>query len=136
MYRLFLALYTRKDAPPTQAEVDLARGDVPADGEAAKAYLGKVETATASILKGLERQAKKAQVLDLFHAFAAVHSSVFRETLNKRFSTLSSQNGLWPVISRLTKSRSLSSSGSWSILITGRLSTSRYPAAPPFAIAS
>jgi hypothetical protein len=62
MYRLFLALYTRKDAPPTQAEVDLARGNIPADGEAARAYLGKVETATASILKGLERQAKKALV--------------------------------------------------------------------------
>ncbi|KAJ7909419.1 hypothetical protein B0H13DRAFT_1616577 [Mycena leptocephala] len=62
MYRLFLALYTRKDVPPTEAEVNLARGNVPADGDAAKAYLGKVETATSSILKGLERQAKKVQV--------------------------------------------------------------------------
>jgi hypothetical protein len=62
MYRLFRAFYTRKDVPPTQGEVDLARGDIPADGEAAKAYLGKVETATSSILKGLERQAQKAQV--------------------------------------------------------------------------
>lgn len=62
MYRLFLALYTRKDVPPTDAEINLARGNVPADGDAAKAYLGKVETATSSILKGLERQAKKAQV--------------------------------------------------------------------------
>ncbi|KAJ7922597.1 hypothetical protein B0H13DRAFT_1534487, partial [Mycena leptocephala] len=61
MYRLFLALYTRKDVPPTEAEVNLARGNVPADGDAAKAYLGKVETATSSILKGLERQAKKVQ---------------------------------------------------------------------------
>ncbi|KAJ7917265.1 hypothetical protein B0H13DRAFT_1608453 [Mycena leptocephala] len=62
MYRLFLALYTCKDVPPTEAEVNLARGNVPADGDAAKAYLGKVETATSSILKGLERQAKKVQV--------------------------------------------------------------------------
>ncbi|KAJ7692729.1 hypothetical protein B0H17DRAFT_914150, partial [Mycena rosella] len=61
MYRLFLALYTRKDQPPTQGEIDLARGNVPADGEAAKAYLGKVENAASSILKSLERQAKKAQ---------------------------------------------------------------------------
>ncbi|KAJ7867484.1 hypothetical protein B0H14DRAFT_3441698 [Mycena olivaceomarginata] len=39
----------------------LPRGNVPADGDAAKAYLGKVETATSSILKGLERQARKVQ---------------------------------------------------------------------------
>ncbi|KAJ7628082.1 hypothetical protein B0H17DRAFT_861227, partial [Mycena rosella] len=56
MYRLFLALYTRKDQPPTQGEIDLARGNVPADGEAAKAYLGKVENAASSILKSLARR--------------------------------------------------------------------------------
>jgi hypothetical protein len=60
MYRLFRALYTRKEDQPTQAEIDLARGNVPTDGDAAKAYLGKVESATGSILKGLERQAMKA----------------------------------------------------------------------------
>lgn len=60
MYRLFRALYTRKEDQPTQAEIDLARGNVPTDGDAAKAYLGKVESATESILKGLERQAMKA----------------------------------------------------------------------------
>lgn len=76
MYRLFLALYTRKDEPPTQAEVDLARGNVPAYGEAAKAYLGKVEHAADSILKGLERQAKKAQVFHYFILFLGVpHTS-------------------------------------------------------------
>jgi hypothetical protein len=62
MFRLFLALYARKDVPPTQGEIDLARGNVSADADAAKAYLGKVENATENIMKGLERQAKKAQV--------------------------------------------------------------------------
>jgi hypothetical protein len=57
-----LALYARKNVPPTQGEVDLARGNVSADADAAKAYLGKVEDATDSIMKGLERQAKKARV--------------------------------------------------------------------------
>ncbi|KAF8184311.1 hypothetical protein K438DRAFT_2161513, partial [Mycena galopus ATCC 62051] len=60
MYRLFLALYTRKDECPTQAEIDLAQGNVPADTAAAKVYLGTVESTTASILKSLEVQAKKA----------------------------------------------------------------------------
>ncbi|KAJ7808621.1 hypothetical protein B0H13DRAFT_2385778 [Mycena leptocephala] len=50
------------DEPPTQQEIDLARGDVPIDSDAAKAYLGKVETATANIIKSLENQAKKARV--------------------------------------------------------------------------
>ncbi|KAJ6609173.1 hypothetical protein B0H10DRAFT_2194010 [Mycena sp. CBHHK59/15] len=61
MYRLYCALYTRREEPPTQQEIELARGDVPIDSEAAKAYLGKVETATANILKSLEVQAKKAR---------------------------------------------------------------------------
>ncbi|KAF8170047.1 hypothetical protein K438DRAFT_1773969 [Mycena galopus ATCC 62051] len=59
MSRLFLALYTRKDERPTQAEIDLAHGNVPADAEAAKVYLGTVETTTSNILKSLEAQAKK-----------------------------------------------------------------------------
>lgn len=61
MYRLYCALYTRKDELPTQQEIELARGDAPIDGDAAKAYLGKVETATANIIKSLETQAKKAR---------------------------------------------------------------------------
>ncbi|KAJ7440564.1 hypothetical protein B0H11DRAFT_1669251, partial [Mycena galericulata] len=61
MYRLYWALYTRKDEPPTQHEIQLARGDVPIDSEAAKAYLGKLESATANIIKSLENQAKKAR---------------------------------------------------------------------------
>lgn len=74
MYRLFLALYTRKDVPPTEAEVNLARGNVPADGNAAKEYLGKVETATSSIMKGLERQAKKVQVYLFIILFRSCYS--------------------------------------------------------------
>ncbi|KAF8144260.1 hypothetical protein K438DRAFT_1632044, partial [Mycena galopus ATCC 62051] len=61
MYRLYQALYTRRDEPPTQQEVDLAHGDVPVDSEAAKIYLGKVESATANIIKSLENQAKKSR---------------------------------------------------------------------------
>ncbi|KAJ6481152.1 hypothetical protein C8R45DRAFT_1151991 [Mycena sanguinolenta] len=61
MYRLYQALYTRKDEPPTAQEVELARGNVPVDSEAAKTYLGKVEYATANILKSLENQAKKSR---------------------------------------------------------------------------
>lgn len=93
MYRLFLALYTRKDVPPTAGEVDLARGNVPADGEAAKAYLGKVETATQSILKGLERQAKKAQVfVQLYFGCISLTASC-RATLIKSFSIPILPNG-------------------------------------------
>ncbi|KAJ7443763.1 hypothetical protein B0H11DRAFT_1931431 [Mycena galericulata] len=62
MYRLYCALHIRRDEPPTQQEIDLARGDVSIDSDAAKAYLGKVETATANIIKSLENQAKKARV--------------------------------------------------------------------------
>ncbi|KAJ7149110.1 hypothetical protein C8R46DRAFT_1044381 [Mycena filopes] len=61
MYCLFQALYTRKDVPATKGEINLAHGDIPSDGDTAKAYLGKVETATSSILKGLEKKARKAQ---------------------------------------------------------------------------
>ncbi|KAJ7489773.1 hypothetical protein B0H11DRAFT_1912769 [Mycena galericulata] len=62
MYRLYCALHIRRDEPPTQQGIDLARGDVSIDSDAAKAYLGKVETATANIIKSLENQAKKARV--------------------------------------------------------------------------
>ncbi|KAJ6582858.1 hypothetical protein B0H10DRAFT_1962360 [Mycena sp. CBHHK59/15] len=61
MYRLYQALYTRRDEPPTQQEIELAHGDVPIDGEAPKLYLGKVELATANIIKSLETQAKKSR---------------------------------------------------------------------------
>jgi hypothetical protein len=65
MYRLYCALHIRKDKPPRQQEIDLARGDVAIDSDATKAYLGKVETATANILKSLENQARKARVSPL-----------------------------------------------------------------------
>ncbi|KAJ7429252.1 hypothetical protein B0H11DRAFT_2266386 [Mycena galericulata] len=58
MHRLYLALYTRGQ-PPTEEEVKLAQGAIPVDGTAAKEYLGKVETTTSNIIKGLEQQAKK-----------------------------------------------------------------------------
>lgn len=61
MYRLHCALYTCKDKLPAQQEIEPPRGGVPIDGDAAKAYLGKVETATANIIKSLETQAKKAR---------------------------------------------------------------------------
>ncbi|KAK7001098.1 hypothetical protein R3P38DRAFT_2796132 [Favolaschia claudopus] len=61
MYRLYQALYTRRDEPPTQQEIDLARGKIPVDSEAAKLYLGRIETATANIIQSLENQAKKAR---------------------------------------------------------------------------
>ncbi|KAJ6609422.1 hypothetical protein B0H10DRAFT_1694829, partial [Mycena sp. CBHHK59/15] len=61
MYRLYQALYTRRDESPTQQEIELARGDVPVDAEAAKTYLGKVESATANIIKSLENQVKKSR---------------------------------------------------------------------------
>ncbi|KAJ7797367.1 hypothetical protein B0H13DRAFT_1674519, partial [Mycena leptocephala] len=66
MYRLYQALYTRRDEPPTPQEIDLARGNVPVDSEAAKIYLGKVESATTNIIKSLENQAKKSRVSGLY----------------------------------------------------------------------
>ncbi|KAK7007663.1 ribonuclease H-like domain-containing protein [Favolaschia claudopus] len=61
MYRLYQALYTRRDEPITPQEIDLARGKIPVDSEAAKLYLGRIETATANIIQSLENQAKKAR---------------------------------------------------------------------------
>jgi hypothetical protein len=66
MYRLYQALHTRRDEPPTPQEIDLARGNVPVDSDAAKIYLGKVESATANIIKSLENQAKKSRVSGLY----------------------------------------------------------------------
>ncbi|KAJ7938819.1 hypothetical protein B0H13DRAFT_1851401 [Mycena leptocephala] len=122
MYRLFCALYTRKDLPPTQSEVDLAHGDIPLDGEAAKEYLGKIENATSSILKGLERQAKKAQ--------GNFEQEVFNNLLaewivacDQSFDEVEK-----PEFIRLME---YTHHGSM-----GRQSTSRYPDAPPFVPAS
>lgn len=64
MYRLYQALYTRRDGPPTAEEVQLAQGTVPVDAEAAKAFLGNVETATANIIQALQGQAQKARVIN------------------------------------------------------------------------
>ncbi|KAK6977279.1 Transposase-like protein [Favolaschia claudopus] len=61
MYRLYQALYTRRDEPITPQEIDLARGKIPVDSDAAKLYLGRIETATANIIQSLENQAKKAR---------------------------------------------------------------------------
>lgn len=72
MYRLYQALYTRRDEPPTQQEIELAHGDVPVDAEAAKTYLGKVESATENIIKSLENQAKKSRVRALHPIWTAI----------------------------------------------------------------
>ncbi|KAJ6603821.1 hypothetical protein B0H10DRAFT_2314925 [Mycena sp. CBHHK59/15] len=61
MHRLYCALHAR-GRPPTEDEIKFAQGAAPIDGAAAKEYLGKVETATSSIIKGLEQQAKKVRV--------------------------------------------------------------------------
>jgi hypothetical protein len=61
MHRLYSALHTQAQLPSDE-QVKLAQGAIPVNGDAAKAYLGKVEMAASSILKGLEQQAKKAKV--------------------------------------------------------------------------
>ncbi|KAJ6604922.1 hypothetical protein B0H10DRAFT_1957410 [Mycena sp. CBHHK59/15] len=61
MYRLYCALHTQTHTP-TEEQVSFAQGTVPLDGAGAKEYLGKVEMATSNIIKGLEQQARKAQV--------------------------------------------------------------------------
>ncbi|KAJ7495644.1 hypothetical protein B0H11DRAFT_1910397 [Mycena galericulata] len=111
MYRLYWALYTRKDEPPTQHEIQLARGDVPIDSEAAKAYLGKLESATASIIKSLENQAKKARVIPPKSIVALVFNPYRRVIFLKMFLTLFLRNTSLLVTSRLTPSRSPSSFG-------------------------
>ncbi|KAK7056101.1 Transposase-like protein [Favolaschia claudopus] len=60
MHRLYVALHMQSQ-PPIKEQVKLAKGAIPVDSEAAKEYLGKVEMATLSIIKGLEQQAKKAR---------------------------------------------------------------------------
>jgi hypothetical protein len=61
MHRLYCALHTQAQ-PPTEEQLKLAQGAIPVDGDAAKEYLGKIEMAASSIIKGLEQQAKKAKV--------------------------------------------------------------------------
>ncbi|KAJ6622119.1 hypothetical protein B0H10DRAFT_1944951 [Mycena sp. CBHHK59/15] len=63
MHCLYSALHTQS-GPPTDDQVKLAQGSIPVDAAAAKEYLGKVEMATSSIIKGLEQQARKAQPFD------------------------------------------------------------------------
>ncbi|KAK6967057.1 hypothetical protein R3P38DRAFT_3413899 [Favolaschia claudopus] len=60
MHHLYLALHMQSQPPPKE-QVKLAKGAIPVDSEAAKEYLGKVEMAMLSIIKGLEEQAKKAR---------------------------------------------------------------------------
>ncbi|KAK7013893.1 hypothetical protein R3P38DRAFT_3277656 [Favolaschia claudopus] len=62
IHHLYLALHMQSQ-PPTKEQVKLAKGVIPVDSEAAKEYLGKVEMATLSIIKGLEQQAKKDRSL-------------------------------------------------------------------------
>jgi hypothetical protein len=69
MYCLFLALYTRKDERPTQAEIELARGNVPADTEAAKVYLGTVESTTSNILKALRHRQRRRTRRPMYYLF-------------------------------------------------------------------
>lgn len=65
MHRLYLALQQRT-TPPTEEEINLAHGDVTMDADAVAEYLGKVESATANIIKSFETQAKKVKVCILF----------------------------------------------------------------------
>ncbi|KAJ6559622.1 hypothetical protein B0H19DRAFT_905208, partial [Mycena capillaripes] len=57
MYRLYEAM-SRRQSPPTQEEIDLASGATVMDAAAAAEYLGKVETATANIVKLFEAQSR------------------------------------------------------------------------------
>lgn len=61
MNRLYLALNNRPMSP-TDEEIELARGSATMDPVAANEYLGKVESATADIVKAFEAQARKATV--------------------------------------------------------------------------
>ncbi|KAJ6621571.1 hypothetical protein B0H10DRAFT_2187885 [Mycena sp. CBHHK59/15] len=63
VHRLYCALHTQAQ-PPTEEQLKLAQGAIPVDGDAAKEYLGKIEMAASSIIKGLEQQAKKAKLLE------------------------------------------------------------------------
>ncbi|KAJ6607260.1 hypothetical protein B0H10DRAFT_1741317, partial [Mycena sp. CBHHK59/15] len=57
MYHLYEAM-SRRSTPPTQEEIDLARGAAVMDATAASEYLGRVEVATANIVKLFEAQSQ------------------------------------------------------------------------------
>ena len=61
MHRLYEAM-SRRQTPPTQEEIDLARGATVMDAAAANAYLGKVESVTANIVKLFEAQSRASTV--------------------------------------------------------------------------
>jgi hypothetical protein len=61
MYRLYEAM-SHRQSPPTQEEIDLASGATVMDAAAAAEYLGKVETATANIVKLFEAQSRASTV--------------------------------------------------------------------------
>ncbi|KAJ6454441.1 hypothetical protein C8R47DRAFT_997278 [Mycena vitilis] len=61
MHRLYEAM-SRRQTPPTQEEIDLARGASVMDAAAAAEYLGKVEAVTANIVKLFEAQVRSSTV--------------------------------------------------------------------------
>jgi hypothetical protein len=61
MHRLYEAM-SRRQTPPTQEEIDLARGATVMDAAAASEYLGKVEAVTANIVKLFEAQSRASTV--------------------------------------------------------------------------
>lgn len=68
MHRLYLALSSSPD-PPSKEQIDLASGVTTMDAAAAAKYLGKVQLATADIVKSMAAQARKTIVSLFRHLF-------------------------------------------------------------------
>jgi hypothetical protein len=75
MHRLYEVMSSRQ-TPPTQEEIDLARGATVMDAAAAAEYLGKVEAVTANIVKLFEAQSRASTVrwTHTYHVLKAVYS--------------------------------------------------------------
>ena len=73
MYGLYEAMNHRK-SPPIPEEIDLASGATVMDAAAAVAYIGKVEAATANIVKMFEAQSRAAMVrlANMYHFFSDI----------------------------------------------------------------